>query len=85
MRFDKEANMRNFYDSVNFAPRKGLYRIWVRSGESQDAPLVARWVDSRFRENALPAHGEFGVHGQTQAEELQTEPDLVLASVMGAF
>jgi hypothetical protein len=33
----------------NFANRQGLYRVWIRANEAQDAPLVSAWIDPEMR------------------------------------
>ena len=44
---------------LNFANPQGLYRVWIRANEAQDAPLVSIWIDPEMR--AFEPQGERSV------------------------
>jgi len=82
--------MRNFCDEItNFTSPRGLYRVWVRADDREGAPLVARWVDTRVKENAQQADDkkvqicEKACFAQGSAE-VEIDPALHLA-FSGAF
>jgi len=42
----KEGIMFDFIiNSKNIAPRPGLYCVWIRAHEGENAPLISIWID----------------------------------------
>jgi hypothetical protein len=60
-------------DFENAAARRGLYRVWIRAHEGENAALISVWVD--------PAMRAFEPSAGTEAAcDVETAPDLPLMS-----
>lgn len=57
----------------NAAARRGLYRVWIRAHEGENAPLISVWID--------PAMRAFEASAGTEAAcDMEIAPDLPLRS-----
>lgn len=79
---------------LNFANRQGLYRVWIRANEAQDAPLVSIWIDPEMRpfepqvkgRCELPIEAEHDCHtAEGDARTPGSRPSLMLAVMTAAL
>jgi hypothetical protein len=54
----------------NFASRRGLYRVWIRANEAENAPLVSVWIDPEMSafEPQLKAQCELPMESEHDCE-----------------
>jgi hypothetical protein len=52
----------------NATARRGLYRVWIRAHEGENAALICVWID--------PAMRAFEPSGEEEACDFETAPDL---------
>lgn len=62
----------------NAVARRGLYRVWIRAHEGENAALISLWID--------PVMGAFETNSVTEAAcDMEAAPDLPLRSAARAI